>query len=85
MTRLGVRYAENWGVALPTIRAIARAEATDHTWARALWQHPLREARLAALWIAAPEQMMLEEDFWRLGLDTPELADEWAFVLRRTR
>lgn len=53
-----------------------------HAWARELWLSPLRELRLAALWLADPISMVAEADFWERSLDTPELADEFAFALR---
>ena len=45
----------NYGVSLPTLRKLARAETPDHDFARYLYLQAVRELRLAALHIARPE------------------------------
>ncbi len=72
----------NYGVSLPTIRQIARAEQSDHNFARLLWQQDVRELRLAALHVAEPEHFTLSEAAqWEAGLINAELAEEMAFAL----
>ena len=38
----------NYGVSLPTLRTLARAEAADHDFAKYLWRQDVRCLRLAA-------------------------------------
>lgn len=51
MRYYGTPYGLNYGVSLPTLRRIARAEAPDHGFARYLYRQDVRELRLAALHI----------------------------------
>lgn len=85
MRLYGARYGLNYGVSLPTVRQIARAEGTDEAFARLLWQQDVRELQLAALHIADPEQLHEEQAAsWAAGIRNSELAEEAAFVwLRR--
>lgn len=75
----------NYGVSLPTVRQLARAEGTDHGFARMLWQQDVRELKLAALHIADPACCTIEElnGCWADGLFNSELAEEAAFALLR--
>ena len=78
----GRRYGLNYGVSLPTVRALARAEGRDHGFARYLFLQDVRELRLAALWIADPERIEAGEfAFWAAGIVNSELAEECAFAL----
>lgn len=78
----GCPYGLNYGVSLPTLRRLARTEATDHAFARYLYQQDVRELRLAAFHIADPERMTPEEfPFWGGGLLNSEMAEEGAFAL----
>ncbi len=52
MRYYGTPYGLNYGVSLPTLRRIARAETPDHGFARYLYLQDVRELRLAALHIA---------------------------------
>lgn len=72
----------NFGVSLPTLRAIARAERPDHDFARYLYLQDVRELRLAALHIARPERVAAEEfAAWAAGIVNSEIAEEAAFAL----
>ena len=71
----------NYGVSLPTVRQIARAEGRDHALARLLWQQDVRELRLAALHLADPARLWEERTFWGAGIVDSELAEEAAFAL----
>lgn len=74
----------NYGVSLPTIRAIARAEGCDHSFARYLYRQQVRELRLAALHIADPAAVDDgEARFWAEGIINSEIAEEAAFALLR--
>ena len=61
MRYYGTPYGLNYGVSLPTLRRIARAEAPDHGFARYLYRQDVRELRLAALHIACPACLTPEE------------------------
>ena len=74
----------NYGVSLPTVRQLARAEGRDGELARLLWMQDVRELRLAALHIADPEQITPETAAsWTDGICNSELAEEAAFALLR--
>jgi hypothetical protein len=45
----GAPFGLNYGVSLPTLRTLARAEAADHDFAKYLWRQDVRCLRLAAL------------------------------------
>ncbi len=78
----GRAYGLNYGVSLPTLRRLARAEGQDHDFARYLYLQDVRELRLAAYHIADPSR--LDDDdltFWGEGLLNSEMAEEGAFAL----
>lgn len=72
----------NYGVSLPTVRAIARAETPDHAFARFLLSQDVRELRLAAFHIARPECLVADEfPLWAAAIINSEFAEEAAFAL----
>lgn len=76
------RYGLNFGVSLPALRQIARGVGHDHPFARFLYRQDVRELRLAALWIADPEQVTSEElPFWIARSMPAEQIEEAAFAL----
>lgn len=82
MCLCGKPYGLNYGVSLPTLRRIARAETPDHDFARYLYVQDVRELRLAALYIAQPERVTADEaDFWAAGIINSEVAEEASFAL----
>lgn len=82
MRLCGRPYGLNYGVSIPTIRAIARAEVPDHDFARELYREEVRELRLAALSIARPECLAGDDpDLWAAGIINTEVAAEAALVL----
>ncbi|WP_296113338.1 DNA alkylation repair protein [uncultured Alistipes sp.] len=82
MCLCGKPYGLNYGVSLPTLRRIARAEMPDHDFARYLYVQDVRELRLAALYIAQPERVTADEaDFWAAGIINSEVAEEASFAL----
>ena len=82
MRYYGTPYGLNYGVSLPTLRRIARAEAPDHGFARYLYRQDVRELRLAALHIACPACFTPEEfPAWAAGIVNSEIAEEAAFAL----
>lgn len=72
MARYGIRPAKAYGVATPTIRAIAKDLRGDTELASALWSSNVLEARMLATMIADPleipeqevERWMSEFDCW---------------------
>lgn len=82
MERAGVKGVLNYGVSIPTIRAIAAEAGRDHAFARFLYLQQVRELRMAALSIADPGSVTPDElDFWLTGQPTVELLDELALRL----
>ena len=78
----GKAYGLNYGVSLPTIRAVARAERPDSDFARFLYRQDVRELKLAALWIADPAKVAAADfPFWAAGVINSEMAEECAFAL----
>ena len=65
----GKAYGLNYGVSLPTIRAVARAERPDSDFARFLYRQDVRELKLATFWIADPVQVTsVEFSDWGEGI-----------------
>lgn len=78
----GRPYGLNYGVSLPTLRMLARAEAPDHEFAKYLYLQDVRCLRLAAFHIADPVRLAPSEfAFWGGGLLNSEMAEEAAFAL----
>lgn len=77
----GKDYGLNYGVSIPTIRAIARAQGCDDALARYLYVQQVRELRLASLHIADPALLTVEDSgFWGDGIVNSEVAEEAAFA-----
>ena len=82
MERAGVTGPLNYGVSVPTIRAIAAETGRDHAFARHLYRQPLRELRMAAVTIADPAAVTPGElAFWLTDEPSVELLDELALKL----
>lgn len=82
MSPFGKPYGLNYGVSLPTLRQIARAETPDHDFARYLYVQDVRELRLAALYVAQAERVTADEaEFWAAGIVNSEVAEEASFAL----
>lgn len=82
MSPFGKPYGLNYGVSLPTLRQIARAETPDHDFARYLYVQDVRELRLAALYVAQPARVTADEaEFWAAGIVNAEVAEEASFAL----
>ncbi len=81
MRYYGREYGLNYGVSIPTIRALGREEAKDHSFAKYLFLQEVRELRLVSLWFAEPSLVEDDLDFWAQGIINSEVAEEAAFVL----
>ena len=78
----GAPYGLNYGVSLPTIRALARAETPDADFAKYLYLQDIRELRLAALHITRPDFLSFSDlPAWAAGIVNSEVAEEAAFAL----
>ncbi len=76
----GRRYGLNYGVSLPTLRMLARAEVQDADFARYLYLQDVRELHLAALHLM-PSDALSDIRFWADGIYNSEVAEETAFAL----
>ena len=75
-------YGLNYGVSIPTIRAIAGRVGTDHAFARFLYRQDVRELRMAAPTIADPASVTPDNvDEWFAGRMPEELIEELALRL----
>ncbi|MFI3303153.1 MAG: DNA alkylation repair protein [Rikenellaceae bacterium] len=81
----GEEYGLNYGVTLPSIRSIAKAELAErginHRFAKLLYRQEVRELRLAGLWLADSTLTDEELDFWAAGIINSDVAEEAAFAL----
>lgn len=79
MRERGIAYPLNYGVSIPTVRAIASEYAPDHSMAKLLYQQQVRELKLSAIIVADPALITPEElDFWRQGIENTEVAEHLA-------
>ncbi len=75
----GKKYGLNYGVSLPTIRAIARGEQRDYGFAQHLLIQDVRELKLAAFSIADPALLSeVDIQFWADAIINSEVATEAA-------
>jgi 3-methyladenine DNA glycosylase AlkD len=66
-----------FGVDLPTLRSLAKRTGPDHGLAVALWQTPVREARILASLIDEPERVTATQmDRWAETFDNWEICDQ---------
>jgi len=82
MARYGIRPAKAYGVATPTIRAIAKELGRNTELASSLWSTGVLEARGLAALIAAPQQIPEEEvERWVRGFDCWSVCDSACIAL----
>lgn len=75
----GAKYGMNYGVALHSLRDMAREIGCDDELAHFLFRQQVRELQIIALWIADAETVTEEEfDFWANGIINSELAEQAA-------
>ena len=80
----GKDYGLNYGVSLPTIRSIAKEEEHDYDFALYLLRQQVRELKLAAMHIAQPSLLTLDNSKeWADAIINSEIAEECAFALLR--
>ena len=78
----GARYGMNYGVAIHSIRELAREIGCDDSLSRFLFRQQVRELQIIALWIADAEQTdRASLEFWAAGIVNSELAEQAAQAL----
>lgn len=79
----GAAYGLNYGVAIHTLRDMARGVGEDDGFARYLYRQQVRELRIVALWTASPAEVRSVEDaeFWAEGIINSEVAEQAAQAL----
>lgn len=78
----GTPYGMNYGVAIHSLRDLAREQGEDDGFARFLYRQQVRELRLYALWTAS-SSMVDESDlkFWAQGIINSEVAEQASHAL----
>lgn len=78
----GADYGLNYGVAIHSLREIARETGWDDGFARFLYRQQVRELRIVALWIAEPSRTTAADfPFWAAGIINSEVAEQAAHAL----
>lgn len=85
MEERGLSYGLSYGVAVHTIRDIARGFAPDHPLACLLYRQQVRELRIAATYIAEPALLTVPDlGFWAAGIGTAEIAEHTGRMIGRS-
>ena len=80
-----VSRAEQLGLTLPVLRALARAHRRDHALALELWASGIHDARLLATLVENPKQITRAQmEQWVRASDNWALTDALAFLFDRT-
>ncbi len=78
----GADYGANYGVAIHTLRDMAREQGRDDAFARFLYRQQIRELRIIALWIAEADRVTHADfDFFAAGIVNSEVAEQAAQAL----
>jgi 3-methyladenine DNA glycosylase AlkD len=77
MARFGLTGDARLGLAVPTLRALARAVKRDHDLALALWDTGIPDAQLLAGMVAEPAQLTVAQmDHWVAGMRAWDVCDQ---------
>lgn len=77
MARFGLTGEARLGLAVPTLRALARDLKRDHALALALWDTGIPDAQILAGMVAEPAQLTLAQmDHWVAGLQAWDVCDQ---------
>lgn len=77
MARFGLTGEGRLGLAVPTLRALAREIRRDHGLALALWDTGIPDARLLAGMLAEPSRLTVEQmDHWVAGMQAWDVCDQ---------
>ena len=75
----GAKYGMNYGVALHSLREMAREMGCDDDLAHFLYRQQVREWQIIALWIADAASVNVEQfDHWAAGIINSEIAEQAA-------
>lgn len=78
----GLQYKLNWGVPIPTLKAMAKEYGKDYDLAIELFKEDIRECKILATMIMPPERMLPEiVDVWMEQTTQNEIAEQLAFNL----
>lgn len=77
MARFGLTGEGRLGLAVPTLRALARQFKRDHELALALWDSGIPDAQILAGMVAEPAQLTLQQmDHWVAGMHAWDVCDQ---------
>lgn len=77
MARFGLTGEGRLGLAVPTLRALAREFKRDHELALALWDTGVPDAQLLAGMVAEPARLTVEQmDHWVAGMQAWDVCDQ---------
>lgn len=80
-----VSQAEQLGLAMPVLRALARSHRRDHALALELWDSGIHDARILATLVENPSQITRGQmEQWVRAADNWALTDALAFLIDRT-
>lgn len=84
MREKGLKYKLNWGVPVPTLKAMAKDYGKNYDLAIELFKEDIRECKILATMIMPPERMLPEIiDVWMEQTTQNEIAEQLAFNLLR--
>lgn len=77
MARFGLTGAARLGLAVPTLRALARRFGRDHGLALALWDSGIPDAQILAGMVAEPARLTMPQmDHWVAGMRAWDVCDQ---------
>ncbi|MGQ3052228.1 MAG: DNA alkylation repair protein [Roseateles sp.] len=77
MARFGLTGEARLGLAVPTLRALAREFKRDHELALALWDTGIPDAQILASMVAEPAKLTVEQmDHWVAGMRAWDVCDQ---------
>jgi 3-methyladenine DNA glycosylase AlkD len=77
MARYGINTHHTLGIAMPTLRKLARQIGKDHALAQQVWESGMHEARILAALIDVPEQVTEEQmEHWAADFDSWDVCDQ---------
>lgn len=80
----GVNYALNYGVAIHSIKEIARDYAPNTKLARLLYSQQVRDLQIAACYIADPADILIaDQEFWGEAVVNGEMAEQLSGLIAR--
>ncbi len=82
MEKRGIHYRENYGVAVPHLKQLAKRVPSSYELAERLWFMEIRETMLLAALLVPAEEMTLERcKEWGMKIDNKDLVERTAMYL----